>query len=83
MSLTENKFNKGHKMSEWDFPIGLLFGCIIALFVGFITDGSADDYWKKQAAKQGYAEFYINETQEKDWRWLEKDEVKVDKVEKE
>lgn len=70
-------------MSEWDFAIVLIFGCILSLAVGFATDDSADLYWKKQAVKQGYAEFFINENQEKDWRWLEKDEVKVDKVEKE
>lgn len=56
------------------FAIGLIVGGVFAIPAALVADNSCDRYWKKEAMEAGYAEYYLDENNERQWRWKEHDE---------
>lgn len=49
--------------------IGLITGAVIGLFLGILIAFLVHVDWKKDSVKQGKAEYYLDESHNKQWRW--------------
>ena len=48
---------------------GVFIGLLIGLFACILVFGLTDSHWKREAVKAGKAEYYLDETNERQWRW--------------
>lgn len=51
---------------------GLIVFIMLLLIIAFVFGaGFKEDYWKREAVKQGHAEYVTNEQGEAIWQWKE------------
>jgi hypothetical protein len=49
----------------------IVFGFLIALFVGFRTQLTCDDIWRDRLTKSGHAEYFLDANNQRQWRMKE------------
>lgn len=53
-----------------DTILTLVLSVALAALFGLVTHGCTADQWRNEAAKQGHAEYYLDENHQRQWRWL-------------
>lgn len=51
--------------------VGVIAGAFLITVVGSAIIVNHDAEWKKDAVKRGYAEYYLDENNDRQWRWKE------------
>ncbi len=52
-----------------DYMLNILLGLLVGVFLGALVSVWVHMDWQRDSVKQGHAEYYLDENNNKQWRW--------------